>query len=183
MESWNLVIVGSGPAALRAAIAAADAGTTPLLLESSGIGAGTAGMDLAGLAVSIDEVSSSGHRDDTISAGGESTDKVAAARVCGESLSVLAELERWGLVLRRREGGLPHAAQVAGHSMPRMTGCGDATGRNITRILEEQAMKRAVVRRSDIQVMSLVMDGKQVRGLTAYAVSYTHLPLQTIYSV
>ena len=58
MESWNLVIVGSGPAALRAAIAAADAGTTPLLLESSGIGAGTSGADLAGLAVSIDEVSS-----------------------------------------------------------------------------------------------------------------------------
>ena len=86
-----------GPAALRAAIAAADAGTTPLLLESSGIGAGTSGADLAGLAVSIDEVSSSGHRDDTISAGGESTDKVAAARVCGESLSILAELERWGL--------------------------------------------------------------------------------------
>ena len=52
--------------------------------------------------------------------------------------------------------------------MPRMTGCGDATGRNIARILEEQAMKRGVVRRSDIQVMSLVMDGKQVRGLTAY---------------
>ena len=168
MESWNIVIVGSGPAALRAAIAAADAGTTPLLLESSGIGAGTAGTDLAGLAVSIDEVSSSAHRDDTIAVGGESTDKVAAARVCGEALSVLAELERWGLVLRRREGGLPHATQVAGHSMPRMTGCGDATGRNITRILEEQAMKRGVVRRSDIQVMSLVMDGKQVRGLTAY---------------
>ena len=66
MESWNLVIVGSGPAALRAAIAAADAGTTPLLLESSGIGAGTAGTDLAGLAVSIDEVSSSAHRDDEL---------------------------------------------------------------------------------------------------------------------
>ncbi|MED5231739.1 MAG: FAD-binding protein [Candidatus Thermoplasmatota archaeon] len=168
MESWNLVIVGSGPAALRAAIAAADAGTTPLLLESSGIGAGSAGSDIAGLAASIDEVSSSGHRDDTISAGGESTDKVAAARVCGEAVNVLAELERWGLVLRRREGGLPHATQIAGHSMPRMTGCGDATGRNITRILEEQAMKRGVIRRSDILAMSLVMDGKQVRGLTAY---------------
>ena len=168
MESWNLVIVGSGPAALRAAIAAADAGTTPLLLESSGIGAGTSRADLAGLAVSIDEVSSSGHRDDTISAGGETTDKVAAARVCGNAHSVLAELERWGLVLRRREGGLPHTAQIAGHSMPRMTGCGDATRRNIARILEEQAMKRGVVRRSDVQVMSLVMDGKQVRGLTAY---------------
>ena len=147
MESWELVIVGSGPAALRASIAAADAGTNPLLIESSGIGAGSAGTDLAGLAASIDEVSSSGHRDDTISAGGESTNKIAAARVCGEAVGVLAELEKWGLVLRRREGGLPHATQVAGHNMPRMTGSGDATGRNITRILEEQAMKRGVVRR------------------------------------
>ena len=171
MESWELVIVGSGPAALRASIAAADAGTNPLLIESSGIGAGSAGTDLAGLAASIDEVSSTGHRDDTISAGGESTNKIAAARVCGEAVGVLAELEKWGLVLRRREGGLPHATQVAGHSMPRMTGCGDATGRNITRILEEQAMKRGVVRRSDIQVMSLVMDGKQVRGITAYDIN------------
>ena len=168
MESWDIVIVGSGPAALRAAVAAADSGTKPLLIESSGIGAGATGSDLAGLAASIDEVSSSDHRDDTISAGGDSTDKVAAARVCGEAVGVLAELERWGLVLRRREGGLPHAAQIAGHSMPRLTGCGDATGRNITRILEEQAMKRGVVRRSDVQAMSLVMDGKQVRGLTAY---------------
>ena len=32
-------------------------------------------------------------------------------------------------------------------------------------------MKRGVVRRSDIQVMSLVMDGKQVRGITAYDIN------------
>ena len=30
MESWDVLIVGSGPAALRAAIAAADAGTIPV---------------------------------------------------------------------------------------------------------------------------------------------------------
>ena len=33
MESWDVVIVGSGPAALRAAIAAADAGTIPLTVS------------------------------------------------------------------------------------------------------------------------------------------------------
>ncbi len=168
MESWDLVIIGSGPAALRAAIAAADSGTTPVILESGGIGAGSANSDLSGLAASIDEVSSAAHRDDTIAAGGDSTNKVAAARVCGEGVAVLAQLERWGLVLRRRSGGLPHAAEAAGHSMPRLTGCGDATGRNITRLLEEQAMKRGVIRRADLQAMSLVMDGNQIRGLTAY---------------
>lgn len=168
MESWNLVIIGSGPAALRAAIAAADSGTTSVVLESGGIGAGSANSDLSGLAASIDEVSSAAHRDDTIAAGGDPTDKVAAARVCGEGVAVLAQLERWGLVLRRRSGGLPHAAEAAGHSMPRLTGCGDSTGRNITRILEEQAMKRGIIRRADLQAMSLVMDGDQVRGITAY---------------
>ena len=171
MESWDLIIIGSGPAALRAAVAAADSGTTPVLIESSGIGAGNSNLDLAGMAASIDEISSSAHRDDTITAGGESTDKIAAARVCGEGVGVLAELERWGLVLRRRDGGLPHASQVSGHSMPRLTGCGDATGRNTTRILEEQAMKRGVLRRADLRAMSLVMDGNQVRGITAYDMS------------
>ncbi len=166
MESWNLVIIGAGPAALRAAIAAADAGSSPLMISSSGIGSGSDANDLAGLAASIDEVSSSAHRDDTITAGGDSTDKVAAARTCGEAVNVVAELEKWGLVFRRREGGLPHTSQVHGHTMPRMTGCGDSTGRNITRILEEQAMKRGVVRHSDLQPISLVMDKKQVRGVT-----------------
>jgi len=166
MESSNLVIIGAGPAALRAAIAAADAGTIPIMISSSGIGSGSSSNDLAGLAASIDEVSSSSHRDDTIAAGGDSTDKVAAARTCGEAVKVVAELERWGLVFRRRDGGLPHVSQVHGHAMPRMTGCGDSTGRNITRILEEQAMKRGVVRRSDLQPISLVMDKNQVRGIT-----------------
>ncbi len=168
MESWDLVIIGSGPAALRAAIAAADSGTIPVILESGGIGAGSANSDLAGIAASIDEVSSAAHRDDTIAAGGDSTDKVAAARVCGEGVAVLAELERWGLVLRRRSGGLPYAGSAPGHSIPRLTGCGDVTGRNTTRILEEQAMKRGVIRRADLQAMSLVMDNDQIRGLTAY---------------
>ena len=166
MESWNLVIIGAGPAALRAAIAAADAGATPLMISSSGIGSNSSTNDLSGLAASIDEVSSSSHRDDTIAAGGDSTDKVAASRTCGEAVKVVAELERWGLVFRRRDGGLPHASKVHGHTMPRMTGCGDSTGRNITRILEEQAMKRGVIRRSDLQPISLVMDKKQVRGVT-----------------
>ncbi len=165
MESWDIVIIGSGPAALRAAIASADAGTIPLMIDSSGVGATSGFPTLSGLAASIDEIDSTAHRDDTVEAGGESTDKVAAARFCGEAVSVLAELERWGLVLRRREGGLPHASEAPGHSRPRLTGCGDSTAREVTRILEEQAIKRGVPRRSDLVPLSLVMDNQQVRGV------------------
>ncbi len=166
MESWDVVIIGSGPAALRAAIASSDAGTKPLVIDSKSIGAGSGGSPISGFAVSFDEVDSTSHREDTIFAGGERTDKSAAARICGEAMNVLAKLENWGLVLQRRDGGLPFAAACQGHSRPRLVGCGDSTSREITRILEEQTIKRGIVRRSDLQTLSLVMDSKQVRGIT-----------------
>ena len=167
MESWDVVIIGSGPAALRAAIASSDAGTKPIIIDSRSIGAGSGAPPVSGFAVSFDEVDSTAHRDDTISAGGEGTNKSAAARVCGEAMNVLAKLENWGLVLQRRDGGLPFAASCQGHSRPRLVGCGDSTTREITRILEEQVIKREIVRRTDLQALSLVMDSKQVRGITA----------------
>ena len=84
MESWDVVIIGSGPAALRAAIASSDVGTKPIIIDSRSIGSGSGASPVSGVAVSFDEVDSTAHRDDTILAGGEETNKSAAARVCGE---------------------------------------------------------------------------------------------------
>ncbi len=135
------------------------------MIDESGIGSASGASPLAGLAASIDELDSSAHLNDTIAAGGETTDSEAAARTCGEGVSTLAELERWGLVLRRRQGGLPHASSAPGHSVARLTGCGDSTVREVTRVLEEQAIKRGVHRRSDTLPMQLVSDNQQVRGV------------------
>ena len=165
MESWDIVVIGSGPAALRAAVASADAGTTPLVIDSSSVGSASGAAPLSGLAASIDELDSTAHRDDTLSAGGDSTDKVAATRFCGEAVSTLAELERWGLVLRRRDGGLPHTSEAPGHSRPRLTGCGDSTAREVTRLVEEQAIKINIPRRCVFVPLSLVMDNQQIRGV------------------
>jgi len=135
------------------------------MIDKSGIGSASGESPLAGLAASIDELDSSAHLDDTITAGGETTDSAAAARTCEEGVPTLAELERWGLVLRRREGGIPHASSAPGHSVARLTGCGDSTVREITRVLEEQAIKRGVRRRSDTLPIQLVCDNHQVRGV------------------
>ena len=54
MESWDIIVIGSGPAALRAAVASAGAGTTPLVIDSSGIGSASGAAPLSGLASSID---------------------------------------------------------------------------------------------------------------------------------
>jgi len=168
MESWDVVVVGGGPAALRAAIASADAGSSPLMIDSRGTGAASGGSPTAGLAASIEETDSSAHLEDTIAAGGDSVNEEVASRICSQAVSTLAELERWGLVLRRTEAGLPHACEAPGHTKPRLTGCGDSTLREVTRILEEQAIKRLIPRRTDIVPISLVMDNQQVRGIVAF---------------
>ena len=140
MESWDVVVVGGGPAALRAAIASADAGSSPLMIDSRGTGAASGGSPTAGLAASIEETDSSAHLEDTIAAGGDSVNEEVASRICSQAVSTLAELERWGLVLRRTEAGLPHACEAPGHTKPRLTGCGDSTLREVTRILEELSL-------------------------------------------
>ncbi len=165
MESREVVIIGSGPAALRAAIACSEGGVSPLVIDELGIGSGSGAAPIAGLAASIDELNSQSHMEDTLAAGGESCNETTVSRTCNEGVSTLAELERWGLNLRRREGGLPHASPAPGHQVPRLTGCGDSTVREVTRILEEQAIKRGIQRNADYLPLSIVSDNNQVRGL------------------
>jgi len=165
MESREVVIVGSGPSALRAAIACADGGANPLLIDEFGIGSASGAPPVAGIAASIDELNSQSHVDDTLASGGDSCNEGTVSRTCNQGVSTLAELERWGLVLRRREGGLPHASPAPGHRVPRLTGCGDSTVREVTRVLEEQAIKRGIQRIADHLPLSIVSDNNQVRGL------------------
>ena len=165
MESREVVIIGSGPAALRAAIACADGGTVPLMIDEFGIGSASGSHPVAGLAASIDEIDSKSHGEDTIAFGGERCDEEVVFRTCKQGVETLAELERWGLTLRRREGGLPHASAAPGHKTPRLTGCGDSTVREVTRVLEEQAIKRGIQRNADSIPLCIVSDNSQVRGI------------------
>ena len=165
MEAWDVVVVGAGPAALRAAIACSDGGLSPLMIDGSGIGSASGANPISGIAASIGELDSTSHRDDTVAAGGDEADQASASRVCNESVSTLAELEQWGLVVRRSSDGLPHSSKLPGHSVARVSGCGDSTMMEVTRILEEQVIKRGVKRISDLLPMQIVMDNGQVRGI------------------
>ena len=179
MESWDVLVLGEGPAALRAAIAASDTGARPLLVSGSSVGVASGFPPISGFSASLNETSPAAHIEDTISAGGDHTDKDAAARICGLAVEALSELERWGLVLRRSKDGLPHMADISGHSFPRVAGCGDSTVREVTRTLEEQTMKRGINRKSDLLPVALVMDNNQARGIVALDVeSGEVIPIQ-----
>lgn len=180
MESREVVIVGSGPSALRAAIACEDEGANPLIVDEFGIGSASGSPPVAGIAASIDELDPKSHIDDTLASGGESCNIDTVSRTCGQAVATLAELERWGLTIRRREGGLPHASPAPGHQIPRLTGCGDSTVREVIRILEEQVIKRGIQRITDHLPLSIVSDNSQVRGLVTINVATGQIePFQT----
>ena len=180
MESREVVIIGSGPSALRAAIACADGGVVPLMIDELGVGSASGSPPVAGLAASIDELNSAAHTEDTLAAGGELCNESTVSRTCNEGVPTLAELERWGLALRRRQGGLPHAAPAPGHQVPRLTGCGDSTVREVTRVLEEQTIKRGIQRNADYLPLSIVSDNNQVRGIVTLNISTGRIePFQT----
>ena len=165
MESWDVLVIGTGPSALRAAIASCDSGAnTAIIHQSPGP---IISPPTAGLAASLGETTPEAHIQDTIALGDESTNENAVRRTCASSVEILSELERWGMILRRDKGGLPHLSSVPGHASPRLSGAGDATSKYITQILDEQVLKRSIQRRQNHIPLSLVMDNSQIRGIVA----------------
>lgn len=165
MESWDVLVIGTGPSALRAAIASCDSGANTVIIHQTP--GPIISPSTAGLAASLGETTPEAHIKDTIAIGDESINEHAVRRTCSSSVEILSELERWGMILRRDQSGLPHLSSVPGHGAPRLSGAGDATNRYITQILDEQVLKRSIQRRQNHIPLSLVMDNSQIRGIVA----------------
>ena len=69
MEAWDIIVIGDGPAALRASAVAAKEKASTLMMSSQSLGIGdTTALD--GIAAPLKESTTKSHRDDTIRAGG-----------------------------------------------------------------------------------------------------------------
>ena len=170
MEAWDVIVIGGSHAALRAAIAAKETGASVMALSIEGTGNTGAG-DSTGMASSLSETSSRGHRDDTIRSGDFLCDQdIVSSRTASASRHV-AELERWGVNFRRNSEGTPLTKTMPGHAMPRVSGCGDTTDIEIQQTLEEQCMKRGISRRGDTLVLNIVNTEKNVHGITVLDLS------------
>ena len=165
MEAWDVVVVGGTVAGLRAAISAHDAGVSVTILEEGAIGSDGASTSVEGFAVSLNETNYDGHAQDTIAVGLGQCDETTVRHRTASAFDHLAELERWGLVLRRGKNGLPLLSSGPGHTQSRVATTGDTTGRELYSLLEEQCMKRGISRRGDMQSLSIVTDSNQVTGL------------------
>ena len=165
MEAWDIIVVGDGPAALRAAAAAAKQGASTLMVAVNALGSvNNAGRE--GLAASIQESNNRGHREDTIRNGGFLNDQDIVAMRTGEAVRTLDLLERWGVNFRRDATGLPDVSKAMSHGKPRVADAGDATAREVQKTLEEQCMRHGVVRRGDHLPLGLIHSNQTVHGLT-----------------
>ena len=166
MEAWDVVVVGGGIAALRAAISASDAGASVTVL-SAGAPTSPEGSPSCGLAASLGETDYTGHAADTMRVGSELCESDVVTRVTASASNHLSELERWGLMLRRDGNGLPELGLLPGQSTARTANTGDSTPREVLALLEEQCIKRRIPRRGDIEILDLVLTESVSRGLIA----------------
>ncbi|MFL2946779.1 MAG: FAD-binding protein [Candidatus Poseidoniales archaeon] len=156
MQAWDVVVVGGSIASLRAAIAASDEGATVTVLTPSSSSAFVDDTTSCGLATSSGETNPSEHAADTRRVGADLCETDVVASSTNSAVAHLAELERWGLNLRRDRNGSPHLGQLPGQSNPRTASTGDSTLREVRTILEEQCIKRNIPRRGDIEILDIV---------------------------
>jgi len=167
MQAWDVVIVGGSIASLRAAIAASDAGATTTVLSPSALSAYVDDAMSCGIATSSGEADPSTHAADTLRVGADLCETDVVTTSTNSAVSHLAELEKWGLNVRRDRRGTPHLGQLPGQSNPRTASTGDSTLREVRSILEEQCIKRNIPRRGDVEILNIVMGGDRATGLIA----------------
>jgi L-aspartate oxidase len=131
----DFLIIGSGIAGLRAAIGLAGAGRVRILTKAEPSESNT-GHAQGGIAAAIgDDDSPALHAADTIRAGDGLCDEAAVAVLVGEGIAYVQELIEWGTRFDRDPDGRPALGREAAHSVRRVLHAGDATGREIGRVL------------------------------------------------
>jgi len=165
-DSTDFIIVGSGIAGLRAAIALAPAGRVLVLTKADPAESNT-GYAQGGIAaaVGVDD-SPALHAADTVRAGDGLCDEAAVRVLVDEGPRYVRELVAWGTRFDRDRDGELALGREAAHSVRRVLHAGDATGREIGRVL--WACVSALGSVSTINhalVTGLLVDGSTVRGV------------------
>ena len=162
MDPVDFLIVGGGIAGLRAAIGLAAAGRVLVLTKAEPAESNT-GYAQGGIAAAVgDDDSPALHAADTIRAGDGLCDEAAVAVLVDEGPRYVRELLVWGARFDLDAGGRPALGREAAHSVRRVLHAGDATGREIGRVLWERVRALPSVETIDHALVTevIVEDGR-----------------------
>jgi len=145
----HTLVVGSGVAGLRAAIAAAERDDVLIVAKDAFQETNTEYAQGGVAAVTSQEDSTDDHIEDTLRVGQGLCDEERVRVLVEEGPGRVRELLDWGGNFDREGGGLALAME-GGHSRPRILRAGgDATGREIQRLLMQVARSRPRIRFSE----------------------------------
>src|SRR3954447_16877959 len=162
----DFVIVGGGVAGLRAAIGLAAAGRVLILTKAEPAESNT-GYAQGGIAAAVgDDDTPALHAADTVRAGDGLCDEAAVAVLVGEGPADGAELLAWGPRFDLAADGRPALGREAAHSVRRVLHAGDATGREIGRVLWERVRTLPAVQTIDhALVTEVVVESRRAIGV------------------
>jgi L-aspartate oxidase len=144
----DVLVIGGGIAGLSAALAAANAGASVILLAKSGAQQSNTAWAQGGIAVALDsEDSFDSHAADTERTGAGLCDMDVVRRVIEGAPAAFEELVELGARFDREDGGYA-LGREGGHSHRRIVHAqGDATGAEVVRALSRVVDRHAGIRR------------------------------------
>jgi L-aspartate oxidase len=160
VQATDFLVVGGGIAGLRAAIELAGHGRVLVLTKAEPTESNT-GYAQGGIAAAVgDDDSPALHGEDTIRAGDGLCDEDAVRVLVENGRAGVHDLMAWGAAFERDADGRLLLGREAAHSVRRVLHAGDATGREIGRVLWQRVSAEAVVQTIDHAfVTEIVMDG------------------------
>jgi L-aspartate oxidase len=162
------VIVGGGVAGLRAAIGLAPAGRVLVLTKADPAESNT-GYAQGGIAAAMgDDDSPSLHAEDTMRAGDGLCDEAAVRVLVEHGPDDVRELIDWGARFDLAADGRPALGREAAHSVRRVLHAGDATGREIGRVLWERVRALSSVETIDHALVTEVLVAGGIAGGVRY---------------
>ncbi len=170
----RLIVVGSGIAGLYAALLAADAGASVVLLTKGELDHSNTWYAQGGISAVLDGPAAgdtvAAHINDTLQAGAGHCNPEAVRVMCMEARHDIAGLQRYGVHFDLGPGGGPALGLEAAHSAPRILHAGgDATGAKVAAALIRSVHSRqaagvlAVI--AGAHATSLLHDGGTVTGV------------------
>jgi L-aspartate oxidase len=167
--SPDFVVIGSGIAGLRAAIALAPMGRVLILTKAEPTESNT-GYAQGGIAVALgDDDSPQLHAADTIKAGDGLCDEAVVRVLVEDGVKYVQELVDWGTRFDRDADGKLARGREAAHSVRRVLHAGDATGREIARVLWKRVgALNSVETANHALVTGLLVESGRVVGVRFY---------------
>ncbi len=168
-DSFDFVIVGGGIAGLRAAVGLANAGRVLVLTKAEPAESNT-GYAQGGIAAAVgDDDSAALHAADTIRAGDGLCDEAAVRVLVEHGADGVRDLIAWGADFERNPDGSLALGREAAHSVRRVLHAGDATGREIGRVLWNRVSAVPAVSTIDhALVTELIVEDRRVCGVAYF---------------